>query len=956
MKARSLLLSVAIAVSFLSAGIPARADEIYLKEVESLLNSVSSQDPSRPILTLRLADAYFDEALALSIKGQLNLSAADNKKLGRFRQQAVQLYEASLSGLTGLFPVPTGAQKSKIRFQLSRLYSDMGRVSEAVEIWKELSAQVISTDIKREALLRLAENLEGESTSASYEKAESHYKEALKFCSSIDVCSYIHYRLSWTYYRQNKKQEAVNEVKLALWDSKGQIREEALRDLITFSAEIPTDGINELIMVEELDAKLKRATLYGDLADAFFAAGNKKAGVYVLEFVVKKTPSLPNFAKLLEEHYGFRDWSKFNADLTGLFHFLDKPSSKDLEQKSEAEKIIKRLTVQLDGERASNPDRADEFKRTVLLYLTLVPATEKNKAQDRAQMMEGWLVAETDHEQKIKQLSKWIPEVSQSGLKADEIKMRQHRAASAKSIKRHDIVIEDMTALIPLVDTKELKTETKYHLAYAYYESGNIEKALPLFQDLAKIDGNSLGTWALKSEHLALDILAKKKAYAEVIEQAKSWTSSPQFAQWSKDNKNPTAELLDIQKIQTEAIFERATHLGATQESLETFKSFCEKNTFTPKSCENAQVLASKLGDQVTLLAMLKKLGKNEELAAELEASGRFSEAAEVREKQTDKSKAEVKELLRIAVLYELGFLNTERDRVLGVIAAKVKKVATLGPEEDLIFETFKEVGLLDSTMLSWAWNKENKNRLVDYLESQGKGTKETRQLLAQSCEDMGQAWKRMALQELLILEGKQSKIKFYGKNGKAKFEQRLNELKKLVEKGDCALQATSPEMRAVIAQLLGQSQMNLAEEIRHSAIPDGVDEATLTQLKLAMEEMSVPFATKAKTFFDLAADQRSKIKDEKVKVQLADLKIKEASQDTLWNLVGASTEKGRTLNPQSISVGVEMLKTAMGELHQNPNGVASLEKLKGYYEKSGKPRLAAYFQGRLMSLQKGGH
>jgi hypothetical protein len=54
--------------------------------------------------------------------------------------------------------------------------------------------------------------------------------------------------------------------------------------------------------------------------------------------------------------------------------------------------------------------------------------------------------------------------------------------------------------------------------------------------------------------------------------------------------------------------------------------------------------------------------------------------------------------------------------------------------------------------------------------------------------------------------------------------------------------------------------------------------------------------------------------------------------------------------------VGVEMLKTAMSELHQNPNGVASLEKLKGYYEKSGKPRLAAYFQGRLMSLQKGGH
>src|ERR1700686_3996572 len=49
----------------LSAWAGPSANSAYIHDVEGLLNSVESRDPSRPQLTLKLADALFNEALAL---------------------------------------------------------------------------------------------------------------------------------------------------------------------------------------------------------------------------------------------------------------------------------------------------------------------------------------------------------------------------------------------------------------------------------------------------------------------------------------------------------------------------------------------------------------------------------------------------------------------------------------------------------------------------------------------------------------------------------------------------------------------------------------------------------------------------------------------------------------------------------------------------------------------------
>src|SRR6185312_1857740 len=102
---------------------------------------------------------------------------------------------------------------------------------------------------------------------------------------------------------------------LALWDSKGQVREEALRDMIGFLGSVADDGKDSMSLVEKLSEKLKRPQLLSQLADSYFAHGNRKGGVYVLSAVNRKQPTLTGYVRLMEEDYGFRDWDKFQADL-----------------------------------------------------------------------------------------------------------------------------------------------------------------------------------------------------------------------------------------------------------------------------------------------------------------------------------------------------------------------------------------------------------------------------------------------------------------------------------------------------------------------------------------------------------------------------------------------------------------------------------------------------------------
>ncbi|MGZ3721550.1 MAG: tetratricopeptide repeat protein [Bdellovibrionales bacterium] len=912
----------------------------YIHDLEGLLNSVESRDSSRPQLTLKLADALFNEALSLS--GQPMPSEKEKQKLAATRRRAISLYQDSLSGLKGLFPVPSGGIRGKIQFQMARLYSDIGDAAPAEKIWKELAAQEALPDVQRESLLRLAEVLENKAGKADLKLAESYYKKAITLCSNQDVCSYSHYRLAWVYQRQERLQEAIAEINLSLFDSKGQVREEALRDMVAFMGGMSDDGKNSLSAIEKLSARLSRPALIADLSDAYFAHGNRKAGVYVLDVVNRKVPTLKGYVRLMEEDYGFRDWQKFDTELDGAVDLHNKGAS--LKGDVESEKVLRRLTVQLDGERASQPKSAEAFKKTAMLYMALYP-----ESAERNHMIDGWIAAESDDAAKIKQLHVWIGEEEAAKRTKEVIRLRKIRASIAQKTKDFNVVAEEMTALKGFATGATEKREAIYQIAYANYLNKDYVSALPKFVELAAIPAGNVtpDKWAVQGQNLALDILAQKKDYPALIAQAQTWTADARYATWLKTVKENRDEVADIKKVEAKAQFEYATSLGNTPGALKVFSQNCFEGLFLPQSCANAQVLAVKLGDQKILVEVLKHLGKHDELANELEASAEFTEAAQMLEKKLKDKGTVTRDYLKVSLLYELGGGKVNRDRILHDMLNKMSAQKTLGAEEDLILQTLKDADLITVAILKLPWKKENREFLTDYLASHGKSTPAIQAELVKSCHDTGPAWQAAALGELRRLDQKQSAMHFAGAGSKRKFEARAAALKALQEKGNCYLQSTTAQQRVVFATILARSEAGLAEEIKASPIPAGVDEEGKVQLVKALTEMAQPFADKGTELEKLALVQLDKIEDASEREALK-AKV-EAKDDKLFQATAATSPR------QTLSVaqpqGADVLKTAIQELHQNPNQRASLTHLKSYYESNGNPRLAAYFQGRLLQL-----
>src|SRR4051812_9946569 len=121
------LLALAFAVG---SGAPkANADELLIREAESLRDSLALGDSSRPALTLRLPDLHFYEAP--EIEKTPTLSGKDQARAAAHRRRALMLYrEAESSDARGGSEL-SSQLKLKIRFQIARLYADLGETGEA---------------------------------------------------------------------------------------------------------------------------------------------------------------------------------------------------------------------------------------------------------------------------------------------------------------------------------------------------------------------------------------------------------------------------------------------------------------------------------------------------------------------------------------------------------------------------------------------------------------------------------------------------------------------------------------------------------------------------------------------------------------------------------------------------------------------------------------------------------
>ncbi len=915
-------------------------NELLIREVTSLRSTLLIKDPVRTRLTSRLADLHFDQSIVFGRDS--NEGAKRQAQL-----QAVAFYEEVLSGNGGILATPTGAALAKVQFQLGRLHADLGgakSIAQSLVLLEKVFAQNDVTELKREAALRLAESLEANASSQQAVRAEKYYQVALDLCEGGDACSYTRFKRAWLFFNQRQLERAISEMELALFDSKGQLREESLRDYVSFLGGRSGDGRDALVKMDELARKISRPTLLVDLAEAFYSSGNKLAGTEVLAFANSRTPR-PDFQiRLVEEFYGLRQWDRFRSALNDLKALSpEQIAGLDESPRVESEKVFRRLVIQLDGERISQKEYVSDFKIAALTYLSIFP-----RSPERTKMIDGWLAAETDPSSKISQLKSWIAEASAG---SDQVRLREFRASIAQKSGALDIVIEEMSALSATASAKS--REYRYLWARAHYEKKDFVSALSNFKTLAELGSSAPDQWAIQSQNLALDILGQQKNFAALTTQAQGWLNHSGIAAFAAKNTELARELSDMKKIAIEASFEGASAMAqnASQagEALSLFAAFCEQGVLTEKSCENARVLAIKQGNTPAVLAALKAQGKTEELAAEYEAAAFFGLSAELQEKLSSGKTMEPTLQLKIALLYELEGRNADRDRVIKKLLGSQRQGFRPTELESLALQTIEDASLVDASLLKFNWSTQGKSRIAHGLESSGQGSADTRKILLASLESVGPAWDRLVVREIQNLDSEQSKISFHGKQSRARFESRLKGIKKLVETADRYLPGAGAITRVQIAATLITSHTALAAEILGSPIPEGLPEEAVAQVKASLQQMADPFQAKAKEFDQLARDQVTKIADFDARAQAE----KFLTPETYAAIESKELSVSDTITMAAAATAPAVVISSIEALRRNAGDMSALTALKNFYSSSKQDRLAAYFTGRISQLQK---
>ena len=914
------------------------ANDALIKELESLRGTLRPGDASRPTLTRRLADMYFDAAMAMDKDNILKGIVTPTKKLKKYRKKGISLYHEALTG--GQRKHNKKMDKGleiKIWFQLARLYFASGKKQKAVFHYKKLLADKnVPTNLAREASLQMAEHMEGVNR---FEDSYKYYRRALELCSA-DICSYANYRLAWLFYRQQMYSEAVAEGRKSLWDAKGLIREYALKDFIVFLSNMPGDGSEQSAEVDKLANVLKHPSLLRDLAMGFFAVGNNRAGTSVLAEVNDRNPAIRYQMRLAEEYYGLRDWQKLRSLLDQMMNHTSKSLPSDKEIRAEIRKTLKRLIVQLDGEQHGRQQSKDLLQDSIFIYLSLYP---KDLAM-REKLIDGWLAVEDDVGRKIQQLAVWIEEENQRKNKKEQIRLRKIRLSLAQELKDQQMTIDEGLALSRLLANPQEARHHLYLVARIYYEQKEYEKAKDLFIKLAK-QGNEAtlahrpDKWAVQSQHLLLDILNAQRQYSQILTQANAWLENSAL----RNDPALTKELATMQRIYEQAEFEWAVTQGEVLPALRIFEKNCFEKKFGKKACINAKVLAVKLGRQKSLVKLLKILGDEKSLASEYELMGNFSEAASLIEKKKPFQKSSIPAYLKVSLFYELDQDVENRNRILNKMISRLKREKKIDPKlEPLIYKTLVDAGFWGTNLWFLPWNENYRKKLIIGLEAEGKGNKHTRKLLTSSKVSMGPAWTEYILNSLVKLDQKQRRKKFHGKRSKKRFQQRLDSIGKLADLAKAFLPGADASTRVYIAHLLDRSYRHLVDEIEATPIPAIIeDKEQIAKIKANLKQMTSPFAKES--------DNYRKIKEEQLK------QIPFKLQESIVSLLDASPKKfaealkvKRLDRPSVETLNLMEIQSQLQVLQERPNNKNAIEAIHRYYVKNKRPRLAAYFEGRL--------
>lgn len=901
-------------------------DQYLIDEMESLKSELEHNDPDRVELSLRLADVYFD----------VSIQEGDGVNIISHRKKALKLYEDVLYGRDGLEKAPL--KKSVIiKYQIARVLGKLGRIPGAKKYYKEVfESDSVSKKIKREAAFSLAEFYEED---VAFENADKYYMAAIKLCESIESCNYAHYKRAWLYYKELKLDTATKELKMALWDKNGVAREKIINDLLLFFSSTTTDGQEELSFMRELSIKAKKPELVRKLVESFYGAGNRVAGMNVLEAWNETNSSLFYETRLLEENYGFRDWDKVRKYLSAIEKRTFKDLPKDKEEAKIQKAMLKRVIVQIDSEAETDTQYSDDLLRSIDIYLSFYPRDDM-----REKLQQGWLKAQTSDEAKLVKIGKWITEDVSAGVSNEKItNLRKSRLSLAQKLDRSQISMFE-AGIIASASVGTEKRRFEYIKAFEHYKLKDYNESLPIFIKLAKLsEGQSPDEWGIKSQNLALDIYNTKKDYSNMIAQAALWTGSEVVA----SSKELQKEISNMGQIAKDADFQRVVTLGETQEALKEFTKFCFGGIYPKKSCPNAKVLAIKLSNQLILVSLLEKEGNEAELLVEYERMGEFLKAAKLYEKLELKKNSEIQTYMKTALLFELGKDFKQRDKILSKLISKVKKDKKIKSEwVKPLYLTLDEANLISEKTLTLPWPVELKLKIAERLQASG-NSKVAGRLIASQNNHTGAAWSKHVLRKTQNLDIKQSKLGFYGRNSKKRFQRKVAALDKLSTEVKKYLDGADLVTRVYLLDIAKKAYMNFSIQILSTPLPEGLSQDIMMQVQANLTQMATPYSQVATDFENLQNTQLAEMELEqkdKVATQLEEPEIDYVSLIETPNF---------DLPVNIASLDLSATENIQTKLATAPSDLLYLKEYEQLYKNKGSLRLASYFTGRINSLKE---
>lgn len=513
-----------------------------IEKLESVIANTPKGDSTRVPALLRLADLFSEEARLLSLKevesgcfdsAQANVNGKEIcGSSASDRQSAIKYYEMALHE-------SSGANQSRILFQLAYLYEAHGQNGKAANLYR----RILALGQKHFSKTILGQSQAGLGEIAFKDKKFSEAKRAFELALKNDQTprrGWIQYRIAWSELNLGQAQSGKRRLLLILktpalltFESTtgakvdASFQEDIARDLTVFYART---GFNEKDIQDlwALSPAHARKDILVTLAEEAERLGQKRSAIAVWSFVATRPVEQQHLenrerieaqARVSTLRFGLGEKKKAVSDYKQAIALWDKSGCSPEAECALLQKRLRKLV--LDWNKNEETSLSRELLEMYRLYAARFSNDSEmafwgaNVARELKANREAMALYHQAAEQSAQAIAKGedkqdskIRTVFEGSL-LSEIEM----AEATKDAKLREKAYGHYLALNPQ-GPKSL--EVKYQLAHVTYERGDMSKAADQFYQLAAREeacrsGKSTPIFCRQAADLALDAIVVLK-------------------------------------------------------------------------------------------------------------------------------------------------------------------------------------------------------------------------------------------------------------------------------------------------------------------------------------------------------------------------------------------------------------------------------------------------------------